>query len=165
MSGTAEQVRTLIEPAVEAMGFELVRVRFTSGDHPTLQVMAERPDGTMVVEDCAELSRTLSALLDVEDPIRGEYNLEVSSPGIDRPLTRRKDFERWAGFDTKVELAAPIDGQRRFRGILKGLSGDGVLLETDTGPVTLVYDDIEHAKLVMTDALIDAHQAAEAAQQ
>ena len=165
MSGTAEQVRILIEPTADAMGFELVRVRYTTGEQPTLQVMAERPDGTMSVEDCAALSRTVSALLDVEDPIRGEYNLEVSSPGIDRPLTRRKDFERWAGFDTKVELFMPIDGQRRFRGLLKGLDGNDVVLETDTGPVTLAYDDIEKAKLVLTDALIDAHQAAEAASQ
>ena len=165
MSVTAEQVHVLIEPTVEALGFELVRVRFTTGDQPTLQIMAERPDGTMVVEDCVELSRTLSTVLDVEDPIRGNYNLEVSSPGIDRPLTRRKDFERWAGFDTKVELAVPLDGQRRFRGILKGIEGGDVLLETDIGPVALTYDDIEHAKLVMSDALIDAHQAAEAAQQ
>ncbi|MDA0339253.1 MAG: ribosome maturation factor RimP [Proteobacteria bacterium] len=165
VSGTDSQVRALIEPAIEALGFELVRVRFMSGERSTLQIMAERPDGTLSVENCVEVSRTVSALLDVEDPIRGEYNLEVSSPGIDRPLTRQKDFERWAGFDAKVELQMPIDGQRRFRGILKGVADDNVMLETDQGPVALAFNEIEQAKLVLTDALIDAHQAAEAGQQ
>ena len=165
MAGLDVQIGEMIHPALEAMGFELVRVRFTTGNRPTLQIMAERPDGTMTVEDCAEVSRTVSALLDVEDPIRGEYDLEVSSPGIDRPLTRLKDFERWAGFDAKVELFTPIEGQRRFRGILRGTDEKSVMLETDQGDVTLSFDEIEKAKLVLTDALIDAHQAASAGAQ
>jgi ribosome maturation factor RimP len=165
MSGIADQIGNMIEPAIEALGFELVRVRFMSGERATLQIMAERPDGTMTVEDCADVSRTVSALLDVEDPISGEYNLEVSSPGIDRPLTRVKDFDRWAGFEAKVELYQAIGGQRRYRGTLKGVENNTVVLETDTGPVALAIDDIEKAKLVLTDALINAHQAASAAAQ
>jgi ribosome maturation factor RimP len=160
MSGTELQVKSMIEPAAEAMGFELVRVRYTTGKRPTLQIMAEREDGTMSVDDCAELSRTVSALLDVEDPIRGEYDLEVSSPGIDRPLVREKDFERWAGFDAKVELRIGLDGQRRFRGTLIGMTGGNVILETDKGRAALPFEDIDQAKLVLTDALIAAHQTA-----
>jgi ribosome maturation factor RimP len=120
--------------------------------------MAERPDGTMTVEDCAELSRAVSAILDVEDPIRGEYNLEVSSPGIDRPLVRERDFEKYTGFEAKVEMATPIAGQRRFRGVIDGLDQGQVVLNAQQGQVQLPFEGIEHAKLVLTEALIKAHQ-------
>lgn len=158
MARSADPIRELIEPSVEAMGFELVRVRFTGSDTPTLQVMAERPDGTMSVDDCATLSRSISALLDVEDPVPGEYYLEVSSPGIDRPLVRQRDFERWAGFEAKVELAHPRDGQRRYRGRLLGLRGDDIILDGGEGEILLPYNDIASAKLVLTDELIAAHE-------
>ena len=127
----------------------------------TLQIMAERPDGTMTVGDCEILSRDLSPALDVEDPMDTAYNLEVSSPGIDRPLVRRSDFEKWAGHDAKVELARPLDGRKRFKGKLAGLDGDAVRLELESkskldaaATVLLPLADIGEARLVMTDALI-----------
>lgn len=159
MSSPAQHVSELIEPTVEALGFELIRVTYGGGRKPTLQIMAERPDGSMSVEDCAKLSRELSMLLDVEDPISGEYMLEVSSPGIDRPLTRKKDFERWLGFDAKVEMNFALDGRRRFRGVLKALEGDTICMETDEGPVELALGDVSKAKLVMTDDLLAATNA------
>ena len=117
--------------------------------------MAERQsDGGMNVEDCAEVSRMVSALLDVEDPIASEYTLEVSSPGIDRPLTRLADYDRFAGLEAKVETRLPVDGRRRFRGRLDGADGDKIRLETDAGPVTLTFADIAKAKLVLTDELL-----------
>jgi ribosome maturation factor RimP len=146
----------LIEPTVEALGFELIRVTYGGGRKPTLQIMAERPDGTMSVDDCARLSRDVSALLDVEDPLSGEFLLEVSSPGIDRPLTRRKDFERWLGFDAKVELGTQIDERRRFRGVMKSLEGNELKLVIDEGEVILPFDDIQKAKLLLTDELMKA---------
>ena len=149
------RIGEIIGPAVEAMGFELVRLRFTGGDQRTLQVMAERPTGEMSVDDCAELSRTISVLLDVEDPIAGEYILEVSSPGIDRPLTRRADFERFAGHVAKLEVIAPIDGQRRFRGEIGGVS-EGIvqILSNDGNVVDVPFDNIGDAQLIITDKLI-----------
>ena len=159
MTTPSSHVSELIEPTVEALGFELVRVTFGGGRKPTLQVMAERPDGSMSVDDCAKLSRELSVLLDVEDPITGEYMLEVSSPGIDRPLTRRKDFERWLGFDAKVELQFAVDGRRRFRGVMQTLDGDTLTLDTEEGTVALSLGDVSKAKLVMTDALLEATQS------
>lgn len=144
----------LILPSVEGMGFRLVRVRLMGGDRPTLQIMAERPDGSMEVEDCAELSRALSAILDVEDPIAGEYALEVSSPGIDRPLTRLDDFERWAGWTAKLELDQPIDGRKRFKGPLCGVEDGEILIEVDHQTIGLQFDWLAEAKLVMTDELI-----------
>jgi ribosome maturation factor RimP len=157
-TGIAAKVRDLIGPSVEAMGYDLVRVRYIPTSRRTLQLMAERPDGTMTVEDCAELSRAVSAILDVEDPIRGEYNLEVSSPGIDRPLVRERDFEKYTGFEAKVEMATPIAGQRRFRGVIDGLDQGQVVLNAQQGQVQLPFEGIEHAKLVLTEALIKAHQ-------
>ncbi|MFP4002156.1 MAG: ribosome maturation factor RimP [Alphaproteobacteria bacterium] len=157
----------LLEPSVRAMGYDLVRVRYTGArTRPVLQIMAERPDGSMDVEDCAEVSRAVSALLDVEDPIAGEYELEVSSPGIDRPLVRPEDFERFAGFDAKIELARPRDGRRRFRGRLKGLDGSTVLLEvTGQGPEPVIerldLPEISEARLLLTDELIRASLKAE----
>ena len=163
-TGIAAKVRAMIEPSIEAMGFDLVRVRFITTSRRTLQIMAERADGSMTVEDCAELSRAASAILDVEDPIKGEYNLEVSSPGIDRPLVREQDYLKYAGFEAKIETATPISGQRRFRGTVVGLEDGQVALDAPQGRVYLPFENIEQAKLVLTDALINAHQdASEAA--
>jgi len=158
--GTARRIFELIAPVVADINFEIVRIRFGLQDGQTLQIMAERPDGSMVVADCEELSRTFSALLDVEDPIKGEYNLEISSPGIDRPLTRPKDFVRWAGFEAKLELSEPIDGRKRFRGLVQGFEDGEVLLEVElegfSQPqvIGLPFDKVSEAKLVMTDSLI-----------
>lgn len=143
------------------MGYNLVRVRFHGGQRAKLQVMAEQADGSaMEVDDCAAISRVVSALLDVEDPISGSYDLEVSSPGIDRPLVRPEDFERYAGFEAKVEMATSIDGRRRFRGQLLGMEGNCVRLKPKGGAADGVADlpfaDIADAKLVLTDALIEA---------
>ncbi|MEW5704079.1 MAG: ribosome maturation factor RimP [Pseudomonadota bacterium] len=150
-----EPILRMITPPLEAMGFEIVRVLLTGGRAPTLQVMTERADGTDVtIEDCAEVSRTISALLDVEDPITGAYHLEVSSPGIDRPLVRRKDFSRFAGELVKLEAARPVGGRKRFQGKLLGLDGDTVRVEHDGEVVALDFDEIRRAKLVLTDELI-----------
>lgn len=146
----------IVRPTVEGMGFSLVRVRLMGGRRSTLQVMAERPDGRMEIDDCAELSRALSAALDVEDPIDGEYTLEVSSPGIDRPLTRLEDFDRWKGWVAKLETDALIDGRKRFTGTLEGLDGDAVLIALDGGPARVPFAALSDAKLVLTDALIEA---------
>ena len=146
----------IVRPTVEGLGFELVRVRLMGGRGKTLQIMAERPDGRMEVDDCAELSRTLSAVLDVEDPIDGEYTLEVSSPGIDRPLTRLEDFARWAGFVAKLETDALIDGRKRWKGVLSGREDGDVLVETDQGPARIPFAELADAKLVLTDELVEA---------
>ncbi len=153
-----EEIERLIEPSLEGMGYDLVRVMLIGRQRPTLQVMAERADRRpMTVDDCAEISRALSAILDVEDPIRGAYTLEVSSPGIDRPLVRPADFERFAGFDARVELEVPVDGRKRFKGRLNGLDAEGrVLIEAETGEAALPPEAIQRAKLVLTDALIAA---------
>ena len=145
----------IVLPTVEGMGFELVRLRYQGGAKTaTLQVMAERPDGSMEVEDCAELSRALSAVLDVEDPIEGRYALEVSSPGIDRPLTRLQDFERFAGWEAKLETVEMIDGRKRFKGALQGVEDDEILIEIAEGVIGLSFEMLADAKLVLTDALI-----------
>ncbi|MEM1300374.1 MAG: ribosome maturation factor RimP [Pseudomonadota bacterium] len=149
-----QRLAALVQPSIEGMGFELVRLRLMSGKKVTLQIMAERPDGTMEVEDCAELSRNLSAILDVDDPISGEYTLEVSSPGIDRPLTRLTDFDRWEGYEAKLETESLIDGRKRFKGILSGIEGNEVLIEIDEGTIGLEFDWLADAKLVLTDELI-----------
>ena len=141
---------------VEAAGFRLVRLRLIGTKTKTLQIMAERSDGTMNVEDCAQLSRALSEFLDAEDPIEGEYNLEVSSPGIDRPLTRLADFVRWAGHEARIELAqADADGRKRFKGRLLGLEGNDVVLETQGARAQFPFHSIADAKLVLTDKLIE----------
>jgi ribosome maturation factor RimP len=151
------RLQDLITAPLEAMGYELVRVQFQGKTHPTLQIMAERADGAgMTVDDCAEISRSLSALLDVEDPIQGGYVLEVSSPGIDRPLTRPKDFQAWAGFEAKLETLVAVDGRKRFRGRLLGLEQDSVRIALDTGEALVPLADMKSAKLVLTDELIDA---------
>lgn len=146
----------VIRPTVEGMGFALVRVRLMGTKRGTLQVMAERPDGRMEIDDCAELSRALSAVLDVEDPIEGEYTLEVSSPGIDRPLTRLEDFARWKGWVAKLETDALIDGRKRFMGTLEGVDGADVLIALESGVARAPFDALSDAKLVLTDALIEA---------
>ena len=149
-----QRLAALVQPSIEGMGFELVRLRLMAGKKVTLQIMAERPDGTMEVEDCAELSRNVSAILDVEDPISGEYSLEVSSPGIDRPLTRLTDFDRWEGYEAKLETDDLIDGRKRFKGILSGVEGNEVLIDIDEGTIGLEFDWLADAKLVLTDELI-----------
>ncbi|WP_137701001.1 ribosome maturation factor RimP [Marimonas lutisalis] len=150
----------IISPIVEDMGFELVRVRLMGGQTKTLQIMAERPDGTIEVDDCADISNAVSAVLDVEDPITDAYTLEVSSPGIDRPLTRLKDFENYEGFEAKLETAELIDGRKRFRGVLAGVEGSDVLInieqDGETVTVGLEFDWLVDAKLMMTDDLIKA---------
>lgn len=163
-TGVAAAIAALIEPAIADLGFRLVRVTLTGKDGKILQIMAERPDGTFTIDDCESVSRTVSPLLDVHDPISTAYRLEVSSPGIDRPLVRPSDFEDWAGFEARIELAEPVDGRRRFKGILDGFDAAGaaggeVRIECDVPdvgrkvlglPARLVKD----AKLLLTDELI-----------
>lgn len=154
-----EELTRLLTPIVDAMGYEMVRVLITGTRNPTLQIMAERRDGVgMTVEDCAEISRAISAVLEVEDPIDDTYSLEVSSPGIDRPLVQLKDFERFAGFDVRVEMKAPHDGRRRFKGRLHGVAGTNVIVEEDGKQFELPFASIQRAKLILTDELIAAHQ-------
>jgi ribosome maturation factor RimP len=158
--GLAARVAAVAEGVIEGLGYRLVRVRVSGTSGMTVQVVAERPDGTMTIEDCESVSRALSPVLDVADPIDRAYRLEISSPGIDRPLVRRSDFERYAGNIAKIELAAAIDGRRRFRGTLVGIADDAVRLWLDdaaageTAETVLPLEDIEEAKLVLTDALI-----------
>jgi ribosome maturation factor RimP len=144
----------ILGPVIEGMGFELVRVRLMGGRIKTVQIMAERPDGRIEVDDCADISTTVSAVLDVEDPIEDHYTLEVSSPGIDRPLTRLKDFATWTGYEAKIETTEMIDGRRRFKGTLAGVEGDEVLIEVEEGTIGLNFDWLSDAKLVLTDELI-----------
>lgn len=153
-----DRISALVAPSLDAMGYELVRVLLQGRQNQTLQVMAERRDRQqMTVDDCAEISRTISALLDVEDPIAEAYTLEVSSPGIDRPLTRPQDFERFAGFEAKVETVQPVEGRKRFRGQVMGLDEESqVRLVVETGEIAIPLASIKSAKLVLTDALIAA---------
>ena len=148
----------LLAPAVEAAGYRLVRLRVIGAKQKTLQVMAERPDGSMNVDDCASLSRALSEVLEAADPISEEFVLEVSSPGIDRPLTREQDFVRFAGHDIRVEMTHGVSGRRRFKGVLAGVEGHDVMMdvkgENGTERVHLPFGDISDAKLVLTDRLI-----------
>ena len=155
------RVAEIIGPVVEDMGFELVRVRLMGGSTPLLQIMAERPSGGIEVDECAEISTAVSAILDVEDPIIEAYTLEVSSPGIDRPLTRFKDFDLFEGYEAKLETTELIDGRRRWRGVLAGVEDDEVLINIDPpvkgdDPLTvgLKFEWLADAKLVMTDELI-----------
>lgn len=165
-----ERVIALVEPTAEGLGYRLVRVRLMGNRRKRLQIMAERvADGQMSVEDCGRLSRAVSSVLDLEDPIRDEYDLEVSSPGIDRPLMRIEDFERFKGHAAKLETAAMIDGRRRFKGDIAGVSGDAVILNTEGGPVHIKFSALSDARLVLTDKLIEEDlkraKAAEAAEQ
>jgi len=155
-SRETQRILELIEPAVQPLGIEVVRILLTGSTHMTLQIMLDRIDGTNIhVDDCAKASRVISALLDVEDPIPGSYDLEVSSPGIDRPLTRPKDFERYSGFEARIELSQPVNGRRRYRGRLLGLAAEDVRLATDTDEVNLPLAAIAKAKLVLTDELVE----------
>lgn len=158
VSREAAQVERLIAPSVDAMGYALVQVRFIGGrNHPTLQVMAERKDeAEMTVEDCAEISRAISALLDVEDPVPTAYQLEVSSPGIDRPLVRLEDYSRFAGHEARLESERMIDGRKRFKGELLGVSGDRIRMRLSDvdAEVEIPFADVSKAKLVLTDELI-----------
>lgn len=144
----------IVQPVIEGLGFELVRLRLMSGKTRILQIMADRPEGGIEVDDCANISTVVSAALDVEDPLDDPYLLEVSSPGIDRPLTRLKDFEVWSGYEAKLETSELIDGRRRFKGILAGVEGNEVLIEIDEGTIGLEFDWLSDAKLVLTDELI-----------
>jgi ribosome maturation factor RimP len=157
-TGVAAEIAALVEPTLSEMGYRVVRVTISGRNGTTVQIMAERPDGTMTVEDCAEVSRQLSPLLDAHDPISGHYTLEISSPGIDRPLVRASDFVAWAGHEAKVETRELVGGRRRFRGLMKGLDGGEVHLEVSAdqgGPeVKLPVGSILEARLVLTDELI-----------
>jgi ribosome maturation factor RimP len=154
---TAADIVPLIEPSLDAMGYRLVRVAFLGSRRGTLQIMAERrDDAPMTVEDCTEISRSVSAILDVADPIADAYMLEVSSPGIDRPLTRPEDYDRFAGFEAKIELGQPIEGRKRFHGRILGCSADQVRLVAETGEVSLPFGAIAKAKLVITPDLLAA---------
>jgi ribosome maturation factor RimP len=148
-------IARIIDPALEAMGYRRVRVMLTGARRPTLQVMVERLDeASMTVADCAEISRSISALLDVADPIAGAYTLEVSSPGIDRPLVRPEDYDRFAGFEARIEMAEPIAGRKRFRGRLLGRLADDVRLAGEAGEIRLPFAGIARARLVLTDDLL-----------
>ncbi|MGX9352493.1 ribosome maturation factor RimP [Shimia sp. W99] len=148
----------IVAPVIEDMGFELVRLRLMGGKTHTLQIMAERPEGGIEVDECAAISNAISAILDVEDPLSDSYVLEVGSPGIDRPLTRLKDFETYEGYDAKLETSELIDGRKRFKGVLAGVEGDDVLIniedQGETVTVGLQFDWLAEAKLVLTDELI-----------
>jgi ribosome maturation factor RimP len=156
-------IARLIEPAVKELGFDLVRVAMIGGtSDPTLQVMAERPDTRqLTIDDCSEISRKLSDILDAleaegRDPIDGAYRLEVSSPGIDRPLTRHADFADWAGHEARIKYAVPVDGAKQVSGIIEGISGDTIKVATPKGERQVEFANIASAKLLLTDKLIDA---------
>ena len=151
-------LETMLEPLIDDLGFELVRMQFnTGGGRPHLQIMAEPQDGSpMGADGCTMLSREISALLDVEDPIASAFELEVSSPGTDRPLTRLKDFARYMGYEVKFETAQPIDGQKRYRGDLSQLDGETIHFSNDQGDHALDFDQLAKAKLVMNDRLTQA---------
>jgi len=158
-TGSAANVAAVIEPVLEDHGLRLVRVAISGLESKTVQVMAERPDGTMTIEDCEAISREISPLLDVHDLIPGSYRLEVSSPGIDRPLVRPSDFEAWAGHEAKIELTEPIEGRKRFRGVLEGFEGGEIRIEVDLDQVGnavigLPIGLVAEAKLVLTEELI-----------
>jgi ribosome maturation factor RimP len=159
--GVAARVAAVAGPVLQGMGYRLVRIKISGESGCTVQIMAERPDGTMLIEDCEAVSKALSPVLDVADPIERAYRLEISSPGIDRPLVRRSDFERYAGYLVKIEMAVAHDGRKRFRGRLGEIDGDAVRLHRDDirqgedPDVVLTMEDIADARLVLTDELIE----------
>lgn len=167
--GLDARVAAIVEPVIEDLGYRLVRTKISAANGCTLQIMAERPDGTMTVEDCETISRTVSPALDVEDPINRAYHLEVSSPGIDRPLVRAGDFDRWAGHELKVDMAVMLEGRKRFRGTLLGTDNGTAKIRLpdvpagDSDTVSLPLENIGEAKLVLTDDLITAALQAEKA--
>jgi len=158
--GMAARVSAIAGPVLQGMGYRLVRIKISGESGCTVQIMAERPDGSMQIEDCEAVSKALSPVLDVADPIERAYRLEISSPGIDRPLVRRSDFQRYAGYLVKIEMAVAHEGRKRFRGLLGNIEGDAVRLRRDDAregepaEVTLVMEDIAEARLVLTDELI-----------
>ena len=168
-TGQDARIADIVEPVIESLDARLVRVRLTGQNGMTLQIMAERNDGSMTVEDCEMLSRALSPVLDVEDPIDKAYHLEVSSPGIDRPMVRRSDFERWAGHLIKCETTVAVDGRRRFRGQITGVEEDAFTLQRDRASygdepaVRIPFEALSEAKLILTDELIKDALAADKA--
>ena len=151
-----ERVIALIEPTAGELGYRIVRVRLSGNRRKRLQIMAERvSDGQMGIDDCGRLSRALSPVFDLEDPVQGEYDLEISSPGIDRPLMRLEDFERFIGHEAKLETAAMIDNRRRWRGVIQAVEGDEITLATDQGDAKLKFSALSDARLVLTDKLIE----------
>lgn len=159
-TGVAARVAAVAEPVIEDLGFRLVRVKVSSLNGCTVQIMAERPDGTMNVEGCETISRALSPVFDLEDPVDRAYHLELSSPGIDRPLVRVQDFERWSGHEAKIEMAVPVGARKRFRGVIRGVEADTVTIELpdvregDEPMVRLPLSDLAEARLVLTDELV-----------
>ncbi|SDF44535.1 ribosome maturation factor RimP [Rhodobacter capsulatus] len=157
-TGIDRRLADIVGPTIEGLGFELVRIRMQGGRHPLLQIMADRPEGGIDVDDCGAISTAVSAVLDVEDPIEEKYTLEVSSPGIDRPLTRMKDFDVWEGYEARIETDEQIDGRKRFKGILRGTEADEVLIEIENQgeqvTIGLKFDWLADAKLILTDELI-----------
>jgi ribosome maturation factor RimP len=162
--GLAARVAAIAEPVIEQLGYRLVRVKVSAADGCTVQIMAERPDGTMLVEDCETLSRALSPVLDIADPIERAYRLEISSPGIDRPLVRKSDFDRYKGHLVRIETEIPIDGRKRFRGLLIGTAGEAARIRQDdkkddseagdAAEILLPIEEMSEAKLVLTDELV-----------
>jgi ribosome maturation factor RimP len=158
--GIAARVAVIVEPLLESLGYRLVRVRISALEGCTVQIMAEKPDGTMLVEDCEAVSRALSPVLDAADPIEGAYRLEVSSPGLDRPLVRKSDFDRFARHPVKIEMATAVDGRRRFRGLLLGTEGEAVRLRRDDAAdgeqaeILLPIEEMTEAKIVITDDVL-----------
>jgi ribosome maturation factor RimP len=154
-----KKIERTITPTVESMGFELVRVLLIGSGKPTLQIMAEKPDGTITIDECGKLSQAISVVLDVENVLEdAPYYLEVGSPGIDRPLTRLKDFDRYAGQEVKMEIDPAIDGRKRFRGLLKGTKGNNVLIALETGETEIPFSSVEKAKLVVPEEVIQPKQ-------
>lgn len=159
-TGVAARVAAVVEPVLEDLGYRLVRVKVTGTNGCTVQIMAERPDGTMTVDDCEAVSRAVSPALDVDDPVNRAYYLEVSSPGIDRPLVRAGDFDRWSGHEAKIEMSVPLEGRKRFRGLVRGSEGELALVEipkageVEAFTARLPIRDIAEARLVLTDELI-----------
>ena len=153
-SAVEKKLLELINPIIIDKGFELVRLRLMTSKEVTLQIMVARPDGFINVDECADLSTAISALLDVEDPIIDAYSLEVSSPGIDRPLTRMKDFEEFEGYDARLETVELIDGRKRFKGTLAGTNGSEIMINVDEGTIGLEFEWLAEAKLILTDELI-----------
>ena len=149
-----KKLAELLNPILEDLGFEMVRVRLSKGHPNTLQIMADRLDGQIGVDELAEINTSVGTILDVEDPIPENYTLEISSPGIDRPLTRKKDFDSFQGFEAKVETTESIDGRRRFRGVLAGVNNDEVLINLEEGTIGLKFTWLSDARLVLSDDLI-----------
>ena len=149
-----KKLAELLNPILEDLGFEMVRVRLSNGNPNTLQIMADRLDGQIGVDELAEINTSVGTILDVEDPIPENYTLEISSPGIDRPLTRKKDFDSFQGFEAKVETTELIDGRRRFRGVLAGVNNDEVLINLEEGTIGLKFTWLSDARLVLSDDLI-----------